>query len=623
MLVEAADKCRRRGRPPGKAKLSVEAGLRLHDLAFARAVVQGLRLNSAADRYLPEVNCDERVVGSYFRRLMVAGADVLVGMGEQDAAKVLRAWVEPIETVRPSLHTAAPSLDEFAEEVGVEDFSEREILEMYQDRYGDQQSSSVSKASVSAGAKVLDALSVIQSRGLVIPKPADVLRLWFSAGLVKCFSSVGVQDLRDLVAFVNRWGAHWYRRVPGIGKSRGTRVLHWLRDHHGYLGEVLVPSTEPRTPGGEFGLTAVLGSQGSLLRSNGRNALGAQSDREALNSWLDTLDFVSPHTKRAYMRDVGRLLVWAQEELGKGLSDLNVSDAALHARFLQSPSEKWIAAPGMRTALPIAMRAGLAPSSTARALAAIGHFYGFLVETQYLRANPFARIRKPLEKGVQMDVQRSFSNAHLEAIQSTLSSWPDSPRKRRWVAILALLEGTGLRIGEIPVSWASVVEIADPEVGKICCMKVLGKGGRERLLPLKVEVLDALAAHRADQLVDDAQTQPPLIGLIDDPVHKREEGRGLALSTARLRVVLKDLFRLVAEQVPDEMAEDFRRAGPHFMRHTFAHRVLAVTNKDLAVTQQLLGHKSISTTGIYIKAGMAVRNDALAALHLGSVGRPA
>lgn len=613
MLVEPAEKSRRRGRPLGQAKVNREAGLRLHDLAFARAVVQGVNVGAAAERYLPELPGDERVAASYFRRLLGNGADVLVGMGEPGAANVLKAWVEPQGAEVTEAQAVAPTLDEFAEEVGAEDFSEREILEMYQERYGVQQTATAPTASRPAGAKVLDALSLIQSRGLVLPKPTDVLRLWFSAGLDRCLARAGIETLESLVSFANHWGPHWYRRVPGIGKSRGARVLQWLKDHQSYLGEVHSLDLAAAAPADAAAL--VMPPDG-LLRVTGPNALGAQTDREALNSWLATLDFVSPHTKRAYARDVGRLLVWAQEELGRGLSDLTVNDASAHARFLQSPSERWITEPGRRRSLPITMRAGLAPSSTARALAAIGHFYGFLVETQYLRANPFARIRAPQDKGVQMDVQRCFSNAHLQAIQLTLAKMPESPRKRRWVAILTLLEGTGLRIGEIPVSWASVVDVADPEVGKISCLMVLGKGGRERLLPLKAEVLQALLAHRADQLVGDVSTPSPLIGLIDEPVHGKEEARGGALSTARVRVVLKDLFRLVADQVPGEMAEDFRRATPHFMRHTFAHRVLTVTKQDLAVTQQLLGHKSISTTGIYIKAGLAQRLSALSALQL-------
>lgn len=614
MLVEAEEKSKRRGRPPGKARVSREAGLRLHDLAFARAVVQGVNLGAAAERYLPELPGDERVANSYFRRLAASGADVLLGMGEREAAKALKAWVDPpqADSVDDLPEAATPSLDEFAEEVGIEDFSEREILEMYQERYGARQPVAAPAASKPAASKVLEALSVIQSRGLVLPKPTDVPRLWFSAGLERCLSRAGIDTLEGLVRFVNHWGAHWYRRVPGIGKCRGSRVLQWLGDHQSYLGEVLVTHAETAPAAAEL-----VEGHGALLRSSGANALGAKTDREALNSWLATLDFVSPHTKRAYARDVGRLLVWAQEELGRGLSELTVTDAAAHARFLQAPPEKWIAEPGRRRNLPITMRAGLAPTSTARALAAIGHFYGFLVETQYLRANPFARIRAPQDKGVQMDVQRCFSNAHLQAIQLALTNMPDTPRKRRWVAILALLEGTGLRIGEIPVSWSSIVEVADPEAGKIRCLKVHGKGGRERILPLKSEVLDALETHRADQLVDDASA--PLIGLIDEPVHAREEARGGALSTARMRVVLKDLFRIVADQVPTELAEDFRRASPHFMRHTFAHRVLSVTKQDLAVTQQLLGHKSISTTGIYIKAGLSQRFEALSALSLGSI----
>lgn len=619
MLVEVEQKSKRRGRPRGKAKVNREVGIRLHDLAFARAVVQGVCPSSAAERYLPELPVDQRVAAGHFRRLMNTGADMLIGMGDLAAANVLKEWAEPHEVAAATSSSATPSLEEFAQEMGAEDFSERELLEMYRDRYGEHGHAEQPPPARSTSAKVLQALSAIQSRGVVLPKPTDVLRQWFSTSLVGHLAGVGLECIDDLVAYTHQWGPHWYRRVTGVGRSRGARVSQWLKDHASFLGGAL--DADETLVKVELGVDLV-GTSAGLLRSDGPNAMGARSDQDALKSWLSTLDIVSPHTKRAYARDVGRLLVWARVELGKGLSELTVGDAVQHARFLQAPSQKWIAAPGCRHALPISMRAALAPSSASRALAAIGHFYGFLVETQYLRANPFARVRAPKDKGVQMDVQRCFSNAHLQAMQLTLVQMPACPRKRRLVAILALLEGTGLRIGEIPASWCSVVEVRDPTAGKVTCLKVLGKGGRERLLPLKPEVIEALKAHREDQVAVAGDTQGALIGLIDEPVHRHPPGAGGSLSTARLRMVLKDFFRQVAAQTPADMADDFHRASPHFLRHTFAHRVLSATNQDLAVTQQLLGHKSISTTGIYVKAGLAQRLEALTSLRLETLHVP-
>lgn len=267
------------------------------------------------------------------------------------------------------------------------------------------------------------------------------------------------------------------------------------------------------------------------------------------------------------------------------------------------------------------MKGPLSPSSTSRTLAAIGHFYGFLVETQYLKANPFSRVRTPHERGIQMDIQRCFSNAHLALIQKVLMAMPSSAKQRRLVAILALLESTGLRIGEVPSSWAAVVKSVDAEAGAVTCLRVVGKGGRERLLPLKSEVLQALRDHAVDQ--SGTKIRPPdacpLIGCIDEPFNLQHSSYG-SLSTGRLRVVLKGFFKEVAMACPSpEMARDFLRATPHFMRHTFAHRVLNATQGDLAVTQLLLGHKSISTTGIYVKADLSQRLHAIQSLALHSI----
>ena len=64
-------------------------------------------------------------------------------------------------------------------------------------------------------------------------------------------------------------------------------------------------------------------------------------------------------------------------------------------------------------------------------------------------------------------------------------------------------------------------------------------------------------------------------------------------------------------------SESFERASLHWMRHTFAHQVLAATSNDLAVTQQLLGHSSIAVTSVYVKANMQQRIDAVKKVNIG------
>ncbi len=599
---------RRRGRPAGKSCISRSSGLCLHDLAFMRAVLQGMNLESAGGRFLPEVHSDLRVIRTYLCDVAQQAQLILQGLGHHTLAVTLKsALLKPQAPAKPRL----PSLAEFSEELDDPDaWSEAELLGLYRDRYGpeiDQVNASPASSCVDVDA-CLHGLTLIQTTGVRLPCLSDDIEAWLGTGLVRHLRSVGVSALSDLTALVRLRGKHWYRLVPGIGKDRGVRLVQWLQDHVNFLEPVMAGPVASST-------TALSGwespTAGALLRATGTNALGAQSDQQALQAWMGTLDFLSPHTRKAYSRDVARLLLWAQRELNKGLSDLTVVDATAHAKFLQNPPAQWCRPRSANNHMT--MRGPLSPTSTARAFAAIGHLYGFLVETQYLKANPFSRVRTPHERGVQMDVQRCFSNAHLELIQQVLMAMPSGPRQRRMVAIFALLESTGLRIGEIPSSWAAVVKPFDAEAGTVTCLRVIGKGARERLLPLKEEVLEALHDHAIDQL-GTSGLQPsewPLIGCIGEPVNPDQVSNG-ALSTARLRIVLKDFFQEVAMACPSpDLAENFRRATPHFMRHTFAHRVLNATQGDLAVTQLLLGHKSISTTGIYVKADLSQRQRAI------------
>jgi site-specific recombinase XerD len=615
----------KRGRPAGKTHVASPMALCLHDLAFMRAVLQGLDLQAAGQRFLPEIHADLRVIRTHMAAVCGQAQSVLRGLGHQSVAVNLRMCLE--HAVEAATQTAPyssnfPSLAEFAEELDDPDaWSESELLQMYQERY--PQAITVSpcpahKPDLSLIESALLALKLIQAQGVKLPDLKDELQIWLSPALCARLNFAGIHHIAELTRYINARGRHWYRAVPGVGRDRATRLLQWLQEHSNFLGPVLM-SAQPVKLTQSIALKEITVG---MLRTEGSNALGAQSDQQALQSWIATLDFLSPHTRKAYSRDVLRFLLWAQEELRKGLADITVLDATAHARFLQNPPEHWCSGSHARNpSKQLTMRGALSPPSCARALASIGHFYGFLVETQYLKANPFTRVRKPEDRGIQMDVQRCFSNTHLQLMQQTLENMSDSPRKRRLKAILALLECTGLRIGEIPTTWSSVVEQFDAELGSITCLKVIGKGGRERLMPLKREVLQALEDHGHDQLEQDLPAdERPLIGCIECARGLAPKGNG-ALSTARLRTVLVAFFREVAEQCDaPEVAVEFQRATPHFMRHTFAHRVLQVTHQDLAVTQQLLGHKSIATTGIYVKANLSQRLQAINSLSIQSTG---
>ncbi|PKO77978.1 MAG: hypothetical protein CVU21_05420 [Betaproteobacteria bacterium HGW-Betaproteobacteria-15] len=657
LMHEVMDQRRTRGRPSGKAQVWREQGLRLHDLAFMRAVAQGQTTSAAAQRYLPEVMAEGRVANQYLRRVGQVAADTLVGMGDAVAAKAVRDWLQFSKSQanstayeNPTVHQPVanvPSLDEFAEEIGAEDFSEREILELYQERYGEQVAAVLATQPVVSPsiAAVMRALGIVQSRGLVLPKPTDPLSLWVSERLALNLVDQGIELLQDLVAFINGHGRHWYTHVPGVGQDRAKRLVSWLVDHESYL-ELPVASRSRWDAGSVAGAgsiekhmvyfsipSAEQGWAGVSLRSYGPNALGAQSDLDAIETWLETLSFKSPHTRTAYARDAQRLLLWAHER-SKTLSTLTVTDAAEHARFLVNPPSHWVTPLPTRRQDPDwrPMRGALSEASAARALAAIGHLYGFLVETGYLVANPFARIRKA-SKGAQsrhIDTTRSFRQEHLQALVAAVGVMPKGPARRRARALLMLMASTGVRIGETGGTWGDVIASTsdheeDGQPVQAMCLRVIGKGQKERLLPLKPAVLSALQKHLDDRRVleDQGLLQPclladtPLISVVAKPVGADLASSNGGLSVSGVHRVFKSLCKQAAKTCAEpRLQADFERATAHWLRHTFAHSVLRASGSDLPVTQQLLGHASLATTGIYVKADMSQRFKAVMGMPL-------
>lgn len=663
------------GRPRGKAKVSLQQNLRLHDIALMRAILQGMDLRRAAQRYLPEIHADARVVHGHLANAVQLAQDILVGMQAVDKANALRLaclgqpQAGDVNEANAGLATEhLPTLEAFAEEIGAEDFSEVELIELYQEHYGqaiDAQLPTTAGQGAAACATAADiesalvGLSMVQSRGLMVPKPSDPVDLWFSANLADHLKQQGAFLIYNLVRLINHQGKHWYRRIPGVGVDRARRLVAWLVDHEPYLAMAVNPrcrwtemeasqvqASAPKLAAAGGGVPelvaaavpsldradAILGkSPGWSLRAEGPNAMQAEDDLQAVKTWLETLSFKSEHTRKAYARDVQRLLLWAHER-GKTLSTLTVSDASAHANFLRQPAEHWVVSlPTRRDSddwRP--MRGALSPASTARALAAIGHLYGFLLETGYLRANPFSRIKAPRNSGPLIDTLRSFSSVHLQVLGDVLQAMPQDATRRRLQALLMLLESTGLRIGELERTWGDVQPIsstqsqdASAEGGRLWCLRVLGKGGKERLIPLKPHVIEALQRHREDRraleqqgvLPSLSQEETPLISVISKPVRSDLVNTHGGLSAAGIHRVIKALYRQASEICGDpEMQADFQRATTHWLRHTFAHSVLKASGQDLPVTQQLLGHGSIATTGIYVKASMVDRLRAVQAM---------
>lgn len=268
---------------------------------------------------------------------------------------------------------------------------------------------------------------------------------------------------------------------------------------------------------------------------------------QQFTSYLQTERDVSPHTLSAYRSDLAQLLDFAVREKGESVSAGDFDHLFLR-RYL----------------------AGLAKdtkkSSIGRKLAAIRSFFRFLLRRGVIAGNPADLIATPKKE--------RLLPFHLDIDQVTsLVEAPDHEQKHalRNRAILELLYSSGLRVSELTGLNIGELDLAGGMV------RVTGKGGKERIVPVGSRALAALREYLQQR--SDAAA-----------------GGALFLNTRGERINRRSVARIVDAHVM--MIAAFKRISPHTLRHTFATHMLE-GGADLRAIQELLGHASLSTTQKY------------------------
>ena len=222
-----------------------------------------------------------------------------------------------------------------------------------------------------------------------------------------------------------------------------------------------------------------------------------------------------------------------------------------------------------------ALRTELSPSSAARRLSALRQFHRFLCadgvrsdDPTRIVATPKARRGLPKVLSVA-EVDKLLSLAEAEANDATANDSRGAAALRLYV-LLELLYGTGLRVSEL-VSLRRSAVMRDASF-----LTVLGKGSKERVVPMNDRARDAVRAY--------LPTLPPGVWLFPA---SGESGH------LERQVFARDLKRLAGRA-----GIGANRVTPHVLRHAFASHLLA-GGADLRVVQVLLGHADISTTQIY------------------------
>lgn len=262
---------------------------------------------------------------------------------------------------------------------------------------------------------------------------------------------------------------------------------------------------------------------------------------------------LSQHTRRAYVSDVRQL---AEALAGRAPSHV----AAQHVR-------SWLAS----------LHGRRHPSTVGRKLAALRTFFRFLVREGRCAVDPTAGIPSPrVPKRLPHPLPVDDCVTLIESEPAASAEGPDEKHLRDR-ALVELLYGGGLRVGELAALDVRDVDLHRGDV------RVRGKGDVERVVPLP-----EAARHSLDRYLD-ARRAP---GLLAQPLftslRRRHDGPR--------RLGVRDVRRILRQRALRAGVSD--RVHPHRLRHSYATHLLDM-GADLREIQELLGHRSLSTTEKY------------------------
>lgn len=291
----------------------------------------------------------------------------------------------------------------------------------------------------------------------------------------------------------------------------------------------------------------------------------AEADAAAIESFLDA--------------------VWAEHGLAAASLAAYRRDLAGLARF--RPGLRGLQREDLYAFLAQRTRAGYAARSNARLLSSLRAFYADLRRRGLRSDDPTALLQPPR---LPRSLPRALTEAQVDALlQAADAGSLDGLRTR---AMLELMYACGLRVSELVGLPAAAVNLRQG------VLRVQGKGGRERLVPLGEE-----ARHWLERYL--AQARPALLAGLRDPARVQAlfvDARGQPLTRQALWAQVK---RQAAAAGIDPA-----RISPHGLRHSFATHLLN-RGADLRALQLLLGHSSLSTTQIYT----LIAREHLKALH--------
>ncbi|SDW94242.1 integrase/recombinase XerC [Marinobacter mobilis] len=239
------------------------------------------------------------------------------------------------------------------------------------------------------------------------------------------------------------------------------------------------------------------------------------------------------------------------------------------ATYLESLSLPWnqLDCHGLRRYVAELSRSGLSGRSIARHLSSVRRFFDYLIRERLAADNPALDVRAPKAP------KRLPRVVDVDQINGLLDSTPDDPLEVRDRAMFELLYSSGLRLSEL-----AGLDLIDLD-RRSAELRVMGKGSKERLLPVGRKALTAVQGWLPvrEQLADGNETA----------LFVSQRGQRISVRSIQTR-----LKRWGIAKGADQ------RLYPHLLRHSFASHMLE-SSGDLRAVQELLGHADIATTQVY------------------------
>ena len=279
----------------------------------------------------------------------------------------------------------------------------------------------------------------------------------------------------------------------------------------------------------------------------------AAGDSPDIEGYIDALWMekgLSDNTLSAYRRDLSHFESWLGERERGGLMQSRDSDLMDYL--------------GWR------LQQGRSPRSTARFLSCVRGFYRYQVREGRLESDPSLDVESPR---LGRPLPKSLSEADVESLLAAPGL--DDPVEFRDRTMLELLYASGLRVSEL-------VGLTLAQLGlNQGVVRIIGKGGKERLVPVGEEALEWLQRYLA-------RARPELLGARhSDAVFPSRRGTGMTRQAFWYRI------KIYAGRAGIDT-----NLSPHTLRHAFATHLLN-HGADLRVVQLLLGHSDLTTTQIY------------------------